>query len=142
MLLLLLGHKTDEKYLNELHSTIPQDLIKYRYLMHPTRLMMLKLLHGEYSLTSVELTKLLNIPWANYGTHIRSLEKNGYIEVKDKFDEDGAVRQVIFLTEEGRTEYEALFELLQEFMEKKTPLDYILNEDADNYMGDDLYPNE
>jgi DNA-binding MarR family transcriptional regulator len=142
MLLLLLSHKTDDRYLEELESTVQHDLVKHRYLMQPTRLMMMKLLHGEYSLTSVQLVKLLNIPWANYSTHVKSLEKSGYVELKDDFDENGLVRQVVVLTDIGKKEYEELYEILQEFMEKKTPLEYILNADTDNYMKDDLYPNE
>jgi hypothetical protein len=50
------------------------------------------------------------------------------------------VKQTILLTEQGQKDYEALFELLQEFVDKKTPLDYILNTEKDDYGADDLYP--
>lgn len=140
--LLLLGHKVNDKYIDELKNNVPQDLIKFRYLMHPTRLMIVKLLHSEYSLASVEIKNILNIPWGDFGSHTKSLEKYGYIEIKDQFTENGSVRQVLFLTIEGKNEFEQLLPLLQDFITDKTPLQYLLSSDVQSYMKDDLYPSE
>jgi DNA-binding MarR family transcriptional regulator len=141
LLLLLLGQKKDDSYIKELKQNIPQDLVKFRYLMHPTRLMIVKLLSSEYSLSSVEIKRVLDIPWGDYTSHTKSLEKNGYIEIKEQFSEEASVQQMLYLTEKGQQEYEVLFDLLQEFIEKKTPLEYILKADPETYMQDELYPD-
>ncbi len=138
----MLGHKTDDKYIEELQNNFPQDLMKYRYLMHPTRLMMIKLLHSEYSLSSIEVQRVLKISWGAYTSHTKSLEKHGYIEIKEQFSAEASVKQILFLSDQARVEYETLLELLGDFIEKKTPLDYILNSDAEEYMNDDLYPKD
>ncbi|MHA2252083.1 MAG: transcriptional regulator [Candidatus Kariarchaeaceae archaeon] len=109
--------------------------------MHPTRLMIVKLLSSEYSLSSVEIKRVLDIPWGDYTSHTKSLEKNGYIEIKEQFSEEASVQQMLYLTEKGQQEYEVLFDLLQEFIEKKTPLEYILKADPETYMQDELYPD-
>lgn len=140
--MLLGAHKTDDKYIKELQNNIPQDLIKYRYLMHPTRLIIIKLLYSEFSLSSIEIKRTLNIPWGDYTTHTKSLEKKGYVEIKEQFSEDASVKQVLQLTKQGRSDYETILELLGDLIEKKTPLDYIINSDAEDYMNDELYPNE
>ncbi len=110
--------------------------------MHPTRLMIIKLLNSEFSLSSVEIKKVLDIPWGDYTTHTRSLENNGYIKIKEQFSDEGSIKQVLFLTDHAKQEYKVLSELLIDLVDKKTPLDYIINSDPDDYMNDDLYPNK
>ncbi len=140
-LLLLLGaHKTDDKYIEELQKNMPQDLIKFRYLMHPIRLMIIKLLYSEFSLSSIEIKRVLKITWGEYTSHAKSMQKKGYLDIKEQFTVDASVKQVLFLSEQARVEYEAILELLGDLIEKKTPIDYIVNSDPVDYMDDDLYP--
>ncbi|MCE7736527.1 MAG: hypothetical protein GPJ54_16720 [Candidatus Heimdallarchaeota archaeon] len=142
VLLLLGAHKTDDKYIEELQKNMPQGLINYRYLMHPIRLMIIKLLYSEFSLSSIEIKKVLKITWGEYTSHAKSMVKKGYLDIKEQFTVDASVKQVLFLSKQARVEYEAILELLGDLIEKKTPIDYIVNSDPVDYMDDRLYPTE
>lgn len=115
---------------------IPHELKEYRYLMHPVRLSIMKLLYKNYNLTSTDIKHQLNISWGEYSSHISSLVKHGFISTKDGFH-NGIKVNIVLLEEMGRKEYESLFELLKEFLEDDGP-DYYKQQ----IELDDLYPKE
>lgn len=100
---------------NEVIDDIPSELLHYRYLMHPIRLSIMKLLYKNFSLTSIEIRNRLKISWGEYNNHVSSLEKNKFISIHTEFL-DANQRQVVYLEELGRKEYDQLVELLDDFL--------------------------
>ena len=136
----LLGgfHRVDDKYKDPYYKElIPSELLTHRYLMHPIRLSIMKLLNKEDKMKSLEIKKILDISWGDYSNHIRSLQEKGFVELVDEFNEDGHVTQSVYIKELGRKEYLDLFRLLQQFTLDDSPVSNILeNTDLD----DNLYP--
>ena len=134
--------KYDEYYVNDRYKEIlPQELMAYRYLMHPIRLTIMKVLNTENQMRSVDIKHLLDISWGEYSTHIKSLEQNGYIETQNEFSENGNIIQVIYILEFGRKQYQLLFTLLQQFVAKSSPFEYLMYAQA-NLRDGTLYPDE
>lgn len=129
----------DEKSEKEIRQAIPQEIINYRYLLHPIRLTIMKLLYNEYQIPSTDIKKALGISWGDFANHSKSLREKGYIEVKDVFNESGIKFQMVYLHEHGREEFEILLGLLQQFLEKGSPFDRLLSED-EPFSSDNLYP--
>ena len=119
---------------------IPQEILTYRYLMHPLRLTIMKLLNSVDSMRSIDIKTALNISWNEYSNHMKSLEQKGYLEVQNEFNDDGTLIQVGYITEFGRKQFQLLFGLLQQFVTKTTPYDYLLFT-QDNLRDKELYPD-
>ena len=113
----------------------------YRYLMHPIRLTIMKVLNNENQMRSVDIKHLLDISWGEYSTHVKSLEQNGYIETQNEFSQNGNIIQVIYILEFGRKQFEQLFTLLQQFVAKRSPYEYLMYAKA-NLKDDELYPKD
>jgi DNA-binding MarR family transcriptional regulator len=141
MSLVLANKKIRKENINkDLQDMLPKDLIKFRYLLHPIRLTMTKLLYLEQTMSSTEIKHVLDISWGEYKTHMNSLESKGYVEVLEDFDQDGFLTQIVILTDEGRKEYEEVRLLLKDFVDKNTPMNMLLSRDEELLFGDDLYP--
>ncbi|MHA2031057.1 MAG: transcriptional regulator [Candidatus Kariarchaeaceae archaeon] len=106
----------ESEWKKEIPDKLPPGLIQYRYLMSPIRLSMMKLLYKNFSLTSIEIKNELSISWGDYANHINSLEKRKFVSIQTEFRE-AVPRQIVYLEELGRQEYEALIELLEKFLE-------------------------
>jgi DNA-binding transcriptional ArsR family regulator len=134
-------HRVDERYKDqEFKNQIPQELLTYRYLMHPIRLAILKLLAGEDKMRSVEIKHILDISWGEYSNHINSLEEKGYVELVDEFNEDGHVSQTAYIMEAGRIEFFDLLELLKKFIADQSPYGNIIQEDKFSFKDDESFP--
>ena len=133
-------YRVDSRYQeDDFQKMVPQELLKYRYLMHPTRLSIMKLLNHQTKMRSTEIKHLLNISWGEFSTHTKSLQDKGFIEMIDEFNEDGHVVQTVYIRPKGTTEFLELLTLLQQFVTYMSPVSDILGDD--NYFSnDDLYP--
>lgn len=142
MLTLISGIKqVDNNSQKYLPDDIPQELIKYRYLMHPIRLTIMKLLNYENKMISSTIRSRLGTSWGEYRTHLKSLEEKGYIMINDDFNEEGSVVQVVYIEEVGRLEYQTLFHLLQEFTAQQSPYNNISSQDPFDPDNKNLYPH-
>ncbi|MHA2252826.1 MAG: transcriptional regulator [Candidatus Kariarchaeaceae archaeon] len=136
-------HRVDERYKDQnFKNQIPQELLTYRYLMHPIRLAIMKLLASDDKMRSVEIKHILDISWGEYGNHIKSLEEKGYVELVDEFNEDGHVSQTAYILEAGRTEFIELFELLKKFVAEQSPFGSIIKKEKFSFKDDESYPLE
>ena len=140
---LAFGATKGQSYYSEdkFKELLPQEILAYRYLLHPIRMTTLKILYSENRMRSVHIKNILDASWGEFGNHIRSLEKNEYIEIQSEFNEDGNVMQVVYITEFGRKQFEQLFTLLQQFVAKSSPYEYLMYAKA-NLKDDELYPKD
>ena len=132
-------HIKDEFTREKFKEILPQELLTYRYLLHPARLTILKMLNVEEKMRSSDIKHILDIAWGEYSNHIKSLEQKGYVEVLNEFNDEGNVMQIAYITEFGRKQYELLFTLLQQFVAKSSPYDYLLYAQA-NLKDQNMYP--
>ena len=107
-----LEKEVDEK----IREAVPRDLWSFKFLLHPTRLALMKLLYENLDLTSIDLKDILKLSWNEFYSHAYSLEKKGYIVIEDKFVED-LKRQVLQLSQQGLEEYKMLTDLLHLFLD-------------------------
>ncbi|OLS28905.1 MAG: hypothetical protein HeimC2_03430 [Candidatus Heimdallarchaeota archaeon LC_2] len=107
-------------------SKIPEKIFEFKFLMHPVRLSIMKLLVENPYTTSNEIRERLKISWGEFSNHLRNMRKANYIETKDQFI-DGIRRQVMVVTDDGNTKYQQLISILTEF---------ITSGDFESYMND------
>lgn len=131
ILLTQLGTKDDIEFVKK--SSIPTQLMDYRYLMHPVRLSIMKLLSEEGNLTSVEVKHSLEISWGEYYSHINSLKKKEYIRVQDEFV-NNTKRQVLYIEPIGLKRYGELKDLLEQFLKNSS------SENIHDIYDPELYP--
>ncbi|OLS27176.1 MAG: hypothetical protein HeimC2_12860 [Candidatus Heimdallarchaeota archaeon LC_2] len=122
---------------NVLETNIPLEMFKYKFLMNPIRLAMVKMLSVHDNLTSIQIKNSLEISWDEYYTNIKALESKSYITVDDNFDKEMR-RQFVYLQKEGRQDYINLMTLLQDFADDPLSLD--VNQIHENTDEEDLYP--
>ena len=132
-------HIKDEPTREKFKEILPQELLTYRYLLHPARLTIMKMLNVEEKMRSSDIKHILDIAWGEYSNHIKSLEQKGYVEVLNEFNEEGNVMQIAYITEFGRKQYGLVFTLLQQFVAKSSPYDYLLYAQA-NLKDQQMYP--
>ena len=122
---------------NILETNIPLEMFKYKFLMNPIRLAMVKMLSVHDNLTSVQIKNSLEISWDEYYTNIKALESKSYITLDDNFDKE-IRRQYVHLEKEGRQDYINLMTFLQDFTDDPLSLDV---HQIQEYTDDkDLYP--
>lgn len=135
-----IGDKEIEK---EVKGVIPHDIMNYKFLFHPVRLSIIKLLYENLELTSMELKDILRISWNDYYTYAYSLGKKGYIKIEDQFV-DGNKRQVLSIENKGIEEYKVLIDLMHLFLDNS--VDYQAYIEAAQRKMDsidqDLYPKD
>lgn len=93
----------------------PPELMKEKFLLHPVRLAILKILMSNTQITSAELRSRLDINWGDYANHTKALSQREYIILEDKII-DNTKKQVIFLTPIGISKYRYLIDLLLEYL--------------------------
>jgi len=86
-------------------------------LVNPKRLLIASILYMLGPRTMSFIQKALHIPWGPLYTHIKRMEKEGYIRVKKTITLLGP-RTVIELTDKGLKAYEELLEKLNTLLEK------------------------
>lgn len=132
----------DKDLESNIRQGIPRNILEFKFLLHPLRLSMTKLLYENLELSSVDIKDILNISWNDYTTHTTALKKKGYINVTDRFIE-GNKRQILTLEPKGIQEYKVLLDLLHLFLDNSTDLNaYIQTAQQRLEQSDpDLYPN-
>jgi hypothetical protein len=140
---LLIGKsKSINKDIDEkLISNIPLDMLQYKFLMHPTRLAIMKLLFTYDRLSSIEIKSTLQISWSEYQTHIRALQTKLLIKVSDDFD-NGSLKQFVYLEPQGRTEYQNLLFMLEEFVKPDSQgiSEFVIEDPVSENSEGNLYP--
>ncbi|MHA2249648.1 MAG: transcriptional regulator [Candidatus Kariarchaeaceae archaeon] len=130
--------ETDLKY------QIPHEIYNFKFLMHPVRLTMVKLLIDKIELNSIEIKGLVNISWGAYSNHVKSLKKKGYIDIREEF-KDGSVRQIISLTPFGIKQYNSLSNLLDRFIKESDEDNKYMKKETDTFdwvREKSLYPED
>ncbi|MHA2031444.1 MAG: transcriptional regulator [Candidatus Kariarchaeaceae archaeon] len=131
--LIMLAQQEDEEIFKTTRDDLPSDMSKYKFLLNPVRLNIMKLLYDNYNLSSVQIKNNLNLSWSDYSHNILALEEREYVIVQTMF-QYGTKRTMVYLGDKGKEYYENLIELLHEFLQKQDE-DYItsLSEDSDLY---------
>lgn len=116
-----------EKIDPELAKEFPSEILDHKFLLHPVRLSICKLLSEYMSLTSNELRKKLGISWSDFSTHSKALKEKGLVHLEDKII-DGSFRQMISFEPLGLEKYENLIDILIEFIDKSSIFTRYLDE--------------
>ncbi|MCE7734126.1 MAG: helix-turn-helix domain-containing protein [Candidatus Heimdallarchaeota archaeon] len=137
---LLMGQHSipDKKIDREIRNGIPNNLLNYKFLLHPVRLSITKLLYENMEMTSSQIREIVDITWNDYSTHIKALRGKKYIRVTDKFV-DGSKKQVVSLEPFGVQEYKILTELLHLFLDNTSDFSAYLEKIKD-IKDQNLYP--
>jgi parallel beta-helix repeat protein len=98
-LLAIIDNKIDT--ITEEQELIPQELYRFKFLLNPIRLAIIKILDDYSSFTSAKLRKMLNISWGKYTTHLDALIKEGFVVSVDEFVE-GSPARVVYIEPKGR----------------------------------------
>ncbi|OLS27004.1 MAG: hypothetical protein HeimC2_13470 [Candidatus Heimdallarchaeota archaeon LC_2] len=96
-------------------ARVPKEMFEYKFLMHPVRLAIMKILVEDNSITSRELKTQLGLTWGEVGHHLPNLKKNKLVEIEEHFV-DGITMQTVIITQTGISQYESLVKILQEFL--------------------------
>lgn len=108
--------KVENSYI-VLGDNFPPELLKEKFLLHPVRLAIFKILTNNIQMSSSELRLRLGISWGDYSSHTKALTKTGYIRLEDKMI-DGLKKQVISLELSGITKYRYLVGLISEYLDE------------------------
>lgn len=100
-----------------------QDIFKYKFLLHPVRLSIMKLLYENIQMTSLEIKEKLGISWNDVGNHITALKEKGYISTDHQFQE-GSRKQVVSIEPFGTQEFKVLTELLHLFLDSFADVEF------------------
>jgi len=133
---------TDEELESNVKKAVPSNFLEYRFLFHPVKLAIVKLLYENLEFTSIELKNILEISWNDFHTHASALRKKGYIRMEDEFVM-GVKRQMLRIEDKGIQEYKTMIDLLHLFLDNST--DYKLYIDTAQKrmesINRDLYPD-
>lgn len=113
--IILAQHKEEEIY-KTMRDQLPSEMTKFKFLLNPVRLNIIKLLYDNFHLTSIQIKENLNLTWSDYSHNILALEEKGYVSTEVSFQR-GLKRNLVYLEERGRLKYESLIELLHEFLQ-------------------------
>ncbi|MCH8906317.1 MAG: transcriptional regulator [Candidatus Heimdallarchaeota archaeon] len=112
----------------DLEIKIPKAMFDYKFLMHPVRLAMMKILVEHHTITTRKLKNQLGLTWGEISHHLPNLKKNNLIEIEDRFSQ-GITMQTIIVTKSGSSEFESLVKILQEFLGSSNfdtfPMDFV-----------------
>ncbi len=115
----------------DLAKEFPPEMLKYKFLMHPVKLAICRVLIENTLISSAEVRKKLGVSWSDYSNQIKALNENGFIDVEDKIV-DGSVKQVVSISPSGVEEYNKLISILIAFIDN-SPLYYkLMKESKDN----------
>jgi len=112
----------DREYTSGTH--IPKEIFELKFLLHPVRMSIMKLVTENPLSTSREIRERLNLSWGEFSTHIGKMKKENYLETKDQFI-DGVLRQVMLATEVGNRKYLKLVSTLNEFLNTQNVDNYL-----------------
>ncbi|MCE7735556.1 MAG: helix-turn-helix transcriptional regulator, partial [Candidatus Heimdallarchaeota archaeon] len=114
----------------KLEKEFPPEMLKHKYLMHPARLAICRVLIQNTIISSAEIRKKLDISWADFSNQIRSLKENELIISEDRII-DGSVKQVVSITPIGIEQYNKLISVLIAFIDESPMYHKYLKENND-----------
>ncbi|MHA2101207.1 MAG: transcriptional regulator, partial [Candidatus Kariarchaeaceae archaeon] len=94
------------------YELFPPELLKFKFLLNPVRLGILKILYDCTQIAAYELRDLIGISWGKFTPHIDSLIDKGLVSSSSDFI-DGKPRKVIFIEEVGRSQFIELQRILR-----------------------------
>jgi len=96
------------------HVVKPLPILKnYEVLLHPIRLIIIKLLTSHYSLLRSDLLKLTGLNSGTLQTHLDTLEKLGWISKEIEFV-DNRPRSIIYIESSGTSNYQEFMTIFKE----------------------------
>ena len=116
-----------EKIDPELAKEFPAEILDQKFLLHPVRMSICKLLSEYQNITSMELRGKLGVSWSDFSAHTKALKEKGFIHVEDRVIED-SFRQVISFEPLGLEKYEKLVDILIEFIDQSSIYNRYLDE--------------
>lgn len=134
----------DRKLESKLRSSVPKGLLEFKFLLHPIKLSMMKVLHESMNVSTVELRQELGISWNEFNYHLNQLKKKGYVRVEVDIV-DHSFKNVITLETQGIEEFKILQSLLIEFVNSGPDISrYIKQIDSleKRTNVDELYPKD
>lgn len=111
----------NRKLTQDFKSMVPTEIYDFKFLLHPVRLAMMKLLFDQPKITSVELKEQLGINWNDFRNHLKSLRKKGLIEIEQGFVDD-ALAQIVSMSNAGLSEFKELTDLVTSFLSSHADL--------------------
>jgi parallel beta-helix repeat protein len=94
------------------YELFPPELLKFKFLLNPVRLGILKILYDYTQIAAYELRDLIGISWGKFTPHIDSLINKGLISSSSDFIQ-GKPRKIIYIEERGRARFMELQIILQ-----------------------------
>jgi hypothetical protein len=105
----------DKKTYREFMKQVPPDLLEYKFLLHPVRLAILKVMYDYVNLTTIQLKEKLGLTWTEFNNGIKSMKRADLLHEQTKFV-DGNVRIIVTLTNLGISQFQDLKRLLIDFL--------------------------
>ncbi|OLS29043.1 MAG: hypothetical protein HeimC2_02380 [Candidatus Heimdallarchaeota archaeon LC_2] len=110
---LLIGiiNSDTDSYIDQ-ETEIPTELKKYKFLLNPIRLSIIKYLHKYTSYPAYMIRDTLEVSWGKFSSHVNSLINKGYISVQEEFHDESPTR-VLYIEHLGNKEYIELRKVLK-----------------------------
>ncbi len=95
-------------------ESIPQELQRFKTLLHPTRLSIMLILLRHLKINAADLRRILAIPWGTFDTHVKTLAEAGLISLGKEFSRD-VPRIVLLLEPEGERQIREFLQIWNSF---------------------------
>lgn len=119
-----------KKISEDLEKVIPQELYNYKFLLHPMRLAMCRILIEQTKVPTKELRELMGVSWSDLSTHTRAMNDKSFIHIEE-IVVDGKFIQMISLEPSGLEQYQNLTQILLEVIDESLLFDTYLKELGD-----------
>ncbi|MCE7733496.1 MAG: hypothetical protein GPJ54_01370 [Candidatus Heimdallarchaeota archaeon] len=119
------------KISTELDKVIPHELYDYKFLLHPMRLAMCRILIEHTTVATKKLREMMGLSWSDLSTHTRAMKDKNLIHIEES-TEDGKFVQVISLEPLGVINYQKLTQILLEVIDESLLFETYLKEIGDN----------
>lgn len=120
----------------EFQSQVPPELYQLKFLLHPVKLSILKILSENVSITNIALKNELGISWADVNNNLKLMRNKDLLRIKDNFV-DNNVRKVVYITPHGSKQFDFLRITLMDFLNIADIHKYI---QEINELQDTMYP--
>ncbi|MHA1974307.1 MAG: tetratricopeptide repeat protein [Candidatus Hodarchaeales archaeon] len=108
------GEGTRIKEMDKQLADLPNELTKFKVMLNPIRLALIKLLYHNYKLPASELREMIGITWGSWQKHLQVLEKEGLVRTNREFI-NTRPRVMVSLNEEGNKIYSRLQKVLKSY---------------------------
>lgn len=119
---------------------VPAEIYDFKFILHPIRLSILKLLNDYPRMTSIELKHNLKVSWNDLKNHLKILEERVYVVTGKQFV-DGSVKKVVEITNLGIQEFITFKELIIKFLNETQHIDSYYEGNLSDINPNILYPS-